>query len=337
MERILDALEAYECWEPYFRLVRTLISEGRASVSHFVRLARAQLKYLEDVFAASETSAQLVRQHRLGYVDFQEQFLKIVVDQDDWATEGVILQSCINDFTQKKDSVAALERLCLIYEKKTHNEDALSQAFQKLLAVDTQNEKALKHFKLVKSQAGNWIEVTTILKSLIEASSHNQNRYRYAQELAAVFLYQLDMPQEAIKIIDQYCVDSHLDTSTIHYDACQRLGDWQGCLRVLARCLAVVQGQESKAILHYKSGVLRSHLNQEAEALEHLESAIALWPRFLAPIEKAIGIYLKQENWTKVLSLLNRLSDQLFSENLLASIQDVTNRLKEGLGATEAE
>lgn len=314
-----------------------MIEANAVKITHFVRLAKAQLHFLEDQFAAVETATRCLRHFKMTYTDFQEQFLKIILDQDAWGVEAAILQPCVDEFLKSEDAIMALERLCLIYEKKTHNEDYLRKSFEKLLRIDEFNIKALKYFKLIHTQSGEWVQVSSILQKMLAAPIHQQDRYRYAQELAGVFLYQLDLPEDCIKIIDGYCADSYLDTSTIHYDAYQRMGKWDGCLGVLLECLKSVKDNSSSSILHFKAGVLLEQMGQEQQAMNHYRQSIELWPRFILPVEKVIAIEIRRERWDELLEMLRYVHGLVKDNRSEASLGDVIDRLKEGLNVRSAE
>ena len=329
--RMLDLLEQYECWGPYFRLVKRCVQDPASRTQRdFVRLARVQNLYLEDVFAAAETCAALVFEMQLPYQKFTEDVLPQVVEFEDFAAEATIL-SAIVDRLQNAEAVACLERLCMLYEKKTHNETQLGKTYERLLAADPRNVKALRYFKLVFTQNNEWEEVVGILKTLLGCVTHPQELFRVAQELAAIYLYQLDMAEEAINILENYCADSPLDTSTISYDAHQRLADWQGCLKVLRQCLLNVDDDVGRAVLHFKIGSLQEQLGAVGEALDNFLKAAKLWPQFLDAIEGVINVGVQRQDWKLILTWLGTLGERVHDERLKAQLKQAQARLADGL------
>src|SRR5690606_33746452 len=125
---------------------------------------------------------------------------------------------------RKEDQILCLERLCLLLEKKIFNESQLTSTYEKLLEIDPLNLKALRYFKLILVQDNEWADVASILQKLLKAVRHPEEVFRVAQELATVYLYHLDKPNEAIETIQKYCHKSPLDSSTILFDAYQRIG-----------------------------------------------------------------------------------------------------------------
>lgn len=329
---ILDTFEQCECWSPYFRLIkRTLKDQGARQLADYVRLARVQNLYLEDVFSAAETCTAMVDTLKLSYKQFTEEVLPKVVEFEDFAAEATILSAVSDRFPSPSDHVACLERLCMLYEKKTHNEALLGRSYEKLLSIEPRNVKALRYFKLVHTQNNDWDEVVGVLKTLLGCVTHPQELFRVAQELAAVFLYQLDMAEEAINVLETYCAESPLDTSTILYDAYQRLNDWPGCLKVLRQCLLNVDDDMGRAILHYKIGGLHEQLGDLDQAQENFTKAAKLWPQFLDAIEGVIAVAIAKQDWPTIETWLKTITERVTDERLKSQLKQAQRRLQDGI------
>jgi tetratricopeptide (TPR) repeat protein len=329
---MFDLLESYECWQPLFQLIQ--LSAGKTdsrSVEDYVRLAKVQNVYLENIAAAAETCVKAVDIMHMTYKDFQQFMLPKIIERDDWAAESKILQALWQKFSDADGKVAALERLCLLFEKKIFNDGELGSAYSRLLQIDPKNIKALRYFKVVYTQNYEWEKVANILQDLISASSHPQDIFRLAQELAAVSLYQLDRPRESIQILETYCEGSPLDASTIHYDAYQRLGDWQGCLKVLRQCLLSVEEDGGRSVLLLKIGLLEEKMGHLDVAAQSFRRAIQLWPKFLEPYERLVQISAQKKNWNEALEWLGKLHDHVEDLTLRARLDELKVRLQDGL------
>jgi tetratricopeptide (TPR) repeat protein len=329
---ILETLEQHECWNPYFRLIKRQLDDAKTrQLGDYVRLARVQNLYLEDVFAAAETCANMTTAMSVSYEKFNEQILPQVIEFEDFAAEATILGAICDRLPSALDHVACLERLCMLYEKKTHNESQLGNTYEKLLQADPRNVKALRYFKLVFIQNNEWEEVVGVLRTLLECVTHPQELFRVAQELAAIYLYQLDMAEDAITILDTYCESSPLDTSNILFDAYQRLADWQGCLKVLRECLLNVDDDHGRAVLHYKIATLLDQIREPNAALENYIKAAKLWPQFLDAIEAIINITIAKKDWAGLQHWLEVLTERVHDEKLAAQLRQATRRLAEGI------
>lgn len=326
-EETLALFEKYECWTPYFKIIQTKLQNHSASPDDYINLARVQNLFLEDIFSCAKTCSLAVSNLNLSYDLVRDTFLLPILEEGDFASEATILQAINDEFSQLDDQIACLERLCLLFEKKVFSENELGKAYAKLLQIHPKNIKALRYFKVAYAQNFEWEKVVDVLQRLIENSVHAQDVFRVAQELAAVFLYQLDRPAEALKTIAKYCTASPLDSSTIEFDAYQRMGDWEGCLEVLQNCLDSTLEKGGRAILLFKMGGLEEKIGNTAEAEMLFEKAAELWPRFLEPYEHLVEIAVAEHDWKKVQSRLTTLSDRVEKEELKNRISDAKNRL----------
>jgi tetratricopeptide (TPR) repeat protein len=330
--QILDLFESYEAWGPYFRLLKRLLTDSKLRrVSDFLRLARAQGLYLEDVNAAAETCRHLVADMKISFSELRDEFLPRIIEAGDFVAEAKILQRVSGVFVTKESNIECLERLCLLFEKKVHNESELTGSYERLLSADPQNMKALRYFKLVFTQSGDWKEVVAILQRIMSSVKRRQELFRAAQELAGVYLYQLDQPDRAIRILDEHCNDSPLDTSTLAFDAYQRQGDADGCLKVLRQCVLNVNDDVSRAILHFKMATLQEQLGQSVDAYENFLKASKLWITFADPVEGALNIALARKDWIAVKQLLADLASRVQDMELVGQLSQAIKRLEHGL------
>lgn len=328
----LDLLEQYECWGPYFRLIRKRLNDPKnRKPEDYIKLAKVQNQNLEDVFAAAETAANLVSDQEVSYQEFHETIIPQIVDFEDYASEAALLSAVCERFPDVEDRVKCLERLCMLYEKRTHNESQLIKTYEHLLQTDPRNVKALRFFKLIHTQNAEWEEVVEKLKLLLECVSHPQETFRFAQELATVYLYQLDMPEMAIKAIDTYCADSPLDTSTIQYDAYQAMSDLPGCLKLLRQCLLNVNDDISRSTLHFKMAAIHEQLKEYDLAVENYEKSSNLWSSFLDPVEGIISILALKGDWQGLQKWIKRLRELIKDDKLKVQLNQAVKRIEDGI------
>lgn len=328
----LDLLESYECWQPFTELINGFIKDPkRRKLIYYVRLARMQNQYTDDIFSAAETCSRAVRDLKLSFERFT-QVLREVLTEDDWSSEAVILQSTSSKFSDLKDKIDCFERMALLYEKKTHDSDELRNTFEKLLQIDAYNIKALRYYKLVFTQNGEWNEAVSVMQKLLDASKHPQDVYRLAQEMASVYLYHLDKPKQAIETIETYCADSPLDTSMIHYDAYERMGDLDSCIKVIKSCLPKVDSKYNKAVLLFKAGLLEERKNNADDAIGWYKKAIESADHFLEPYEKIAGIHARREAWKELEGTLVAFKSQLKNKEIIENIDGLIDRIHSVVG-----
>lgn len=337
IDQTLSVLETHECWTAWFDLVRSKIkARGHNKVEDFVRMIRVHISYLEDVEAAALVCKELVLSEKMTYAKFREAVLDKLLESEEYKTESVLLGGVYESFSLREDKIASIERLCFIFEKKAHNEKSLHQFYERLRKMHPENQKALRYFRSLYSQLQDWPAVIDVLKKLLSSAKHKQESFRHAQELAAVYLYQLGECQEAIHYIEEYCSGSPLDTSTIHYEAYYRLGNLDGCLRVLRSALLVVDDQETKAVVHYRMATIHEQLGQFQLAYQEFQKSLELNDDFMEAIEGLISSSIKLKNWQVVRDWLNVLAGRTRSQNLIGQLRAGIQRLEEGLANAAA-
>lgn len=331
-DECLRLFEDYECWEPFFKVIsRKLKAKDVGTLDSYVRLARVQSLYLEDIFAAAETCSQLVKGQQVSFAQFAQEILPTIIEKDDFAAEAAILQAVSTEFSALRDSIACLERLCMLYEKKTHNEAQLAATYEKLLEVDKKNVRALRYFKLAFTQNQDWDNVARLLQDLLKSVKHQQERFRVAQELATVLLYHLDQPVDAINVLETHCAESPLDTSNIQFEAYQRLRKYDSCINILMARLKKEADLINQAIIYFKIGEMFVHLQKTKESIENFEKAALLWPEFLDPIERVIFFASREKDWLRVVHWLEELKRRVKISDNIARISDAVSRVSSGL------
>jgi tetratricopeptide (TPR) repeat protein len=328
-QEYLRILEDYECWDPMLIYLKRKIAQSKTrQLGDYVRIARVQALYLENILGCAEICAQLVVDLKIGFAEFSQKVIDVIFEKESYVEEAVVLRAVCDKLAPVPEQVLCLERLCLIYEKKTYNEDLLSATYEKLLQVAPKNAKALRYFKMLFTQNHEWDKVAEILETLLESSHHATDKARLALELASVNLYQLDSPTAAIQLVEEHCKDSILDTSTVLFEAYRRLGDIENCIKVLQSVLPKVKGDKMKAVLHLKMGTMHKKLRQWQEAESHFATSFKLHPSFLESLEGIIEILTAQKKWSQIAARLGQMAENVGQPELKRKIQECQQRVQ---------
>ena len=325
----LGVLEDYECWQPYFRLLSKCIDEQKfRKIDHYIKLARIHNLVFADLDTAAQVCARLIADLELSYEVFQAQVLAEVVTSGDYLAEASVLDRVFPAFSSKQDLISCLERLCFIFEKKRHNDVRLSEYYEKLINIDSNNIKALRYFKGIYIQSNEWEEVIRILQALHSHYERQNDKYLAAQEMATIYQYQMDLPQKALDTIQNLCGESPLDTTVIRYDAFSRLRDWQGCLDTLDTCLKKVDGSHDKSIIQLKMGELYERMGKSREAVSCYQASIRYNPELLESYERLIYFSLRDLDWFSTVRYMELLRSQIKNRNLAKKISLVCDGIK---------
>ena len=324
IEFALEQLEQKECWSPLVTLLTRQLGTG--NLIYYVKLCKVYNRYLGDIEKTVDICNKAVVALKLNYRQFQK-FLATFLLADDFKSEALILKGVYTSFNTLRDSELALERLCLLYDKKLSNPDGVQEVCNLLLQINPLNLKALKFFKVLYVQLGYWDKVCEVLKSMIRASSSKQNIFRFAQELAGLYLYQLDKPKEAIKTIEEYCYNSPLDTSIMLFDAYKLIEDWSNCLKVLDGVLKEATTNVEQAIIHYRIAKVYESVGQAQNAEKEYQRAFKLDETFLDPLEGIINLKIIIRDWIGLKIALMHLSECVKKEDNRKNIMSVIDRL----------
>lgn len=333
--QMLDLLEMYECWEVFLELISKIIAVNVSDIKYlefYVRLAKVQSLYLDDIFSATETCIKAIEKFNLNYSDYRSLMLLKIIDKDDYTKEVSLLRAIENVFKNIHDKISVLERICFIFEKKLYDEEDLQHYYEKLISVDPYNKRALRYFKLIYINNNDWHAVANILTRMLQFEKNMNFVFTIAQELAYVYLYELDQPRECIKILDTYCEDSPLDIITLYYDAYYKLSDWEGCLSILRKALIKFDCNATmRAKIHFKMGEIKALQQNYEEALAEYKKVLSLDSNIFNVYENIINIYVYLKKWDDIISMLDEIKFKVDSVNLKAEIEHLKVRLLSGI------
>lgn len=331
LEDHLDILAAYECWDPFFTLMQTKMERFGKTLEDFILVFKVQLNFLEDDKLAAVTCAQMVQDLSLDYSTLRTALLDDLDQEEEFGIEAEILHAILPLLKSKTDKIACLERQGHIYEKKRYDAELLTERYEELIQLDPSNIKALKYFKAVHNHHRDYRLVVEILERLYFASSHPADKSRIAMEWAATYLYQLNEPREALDIVKKISHGSHLDSTSLIFEANFMLQKWDDCQSILHELLESIESPKHKAVISFKLGEIQEHLGQPKDAKKSYLSGLAADPSLHELRENLIGVELKEGNWHGVLSALTEFEDVLSSRHLKMEINKLRRTIIEGL------
>lgn len=328
----LTLLEDYECWEPYLRFVKILLKDPHSDqVSLRISLFKALFKRLSRKGEAVSFLCETISRCSLDY----NQLVTLILMQPGWRysfqDEGEILYGCWKAFAQKLDKIKALERLCLIFEKKIYDTTKLHDCYDLLIELDSQNIRALRFFKVWHEQSGEYGTVVEMLQRLVQINSPALDKHRLTLELASIQLYQLGDAASALKTLSSITLSDRLDVSTILFESNYELGNWLQCVDVLKVCLGKVTAPKTKAVLLFKMGEVHERLGAWVEATACYREVVELDSSFLEAYESLIDIAVREGDWFQVLEFLARLKGALNNRLLIDGVAQLSQRILSGL------
>lgn len=331
---VLGVLELYECWTPFIRLITQAIESVDADADAMglsVWLFRTQIARLRNTEAAIETARRAIKQHNLKYSEFSHHFLRLREGFLSHDLEAQVLVGVNDCFGALPDRVAALERMCHIFEKKKYDSDRLYECYDRLYKIDPYNIRALKFLKLLYQQTREYNKSVEILERMASLSSPNVDQGRVALELASIYFYQLDKPKKALEIMAGFEFSDRLDGSTILFEANLELKNWTACIGVIESCLQRISNPQHRAVLMFKKGEILESLSDYKEAEACYRKVLDIDGTFLEAIENLIDLNVRSGNWKSVEEWIDRLRTQVFGEVLVKKLERLRQRIECGL------
>jgi tetratricopeptide (TPR) repeat protein len=324
----LQYLVDYECWSIVELLIdRVLPTTEESELPVIVHAIRAEAKLHDNPNRAALLGQKLIQLLKMNFFEFQTKILREIDENIDPLLESQILELCYQNFIQKNCQVSALERLAHLYEKRIFNDQKLHEICEKIIKIDKNNLRALKYFKIIYSQSNNWAAVVEILNLLIDSTEGSQGQFRFAQELAGVYLYQLDQPEKSLSVLDEYCQGSHLDTSTIKIDAYQRLGKWKSCIEVIRECMLRVDSDSARSVLQFKIAQMEERMGNTTSSVQSYDQAIEIFPRFFEAYEEKIQLLKELKDWKAIAETLNALNKATTLKDLQTDLSELQKRI----------
>src|SRR5688500_6089056 len=103
LDPVLDRLRDFECWSLYFKILEAQIDNPkRRQVHHYVRTASAYAINLEDIQKSAEVCVKLMKDVKLSYAEFREKALRLILGEQDYEREAIVLQAVLPKFRAKE-------------------------------------------------------------------------------------------------------------------------------------------------------------------------------------------------------------------------------------------
>lgn len=327
-------LTEHECWQPLFQLLDNQLKDSsRDALDIFLHKIKIEIKYLGEHKQIAKRAREIVQRFGVDFAWFRLSILTAI--ESNWELEAEVLKAVWVDFRAQPDRVKCMERICSIYEKKIPDEQLSQKYYRDLLKIDPKNIFALKHYKVLHSQNCDWERVIDVLRKIMRWGNLSDN-YHAAQELAAVYLYSKNNPQEALRIMKKHCANSPLDKLTILYDIHARLGNDRECVQILKKKLTAIRHPAAQAQLHIRIAVLLEKLGHLDVAVQEYEQAFEKDRHQIEVVEKVIRICLQRDDLHSVLDWLRKLENRATEQEHRARLQRLRNKLKKRLAELRA-
>lgn len=326
----LKVLALNECWQTYFEVYE--FCEPKLSRELSLELTASCLRHLvvdlENQAQAVSYLSKVILARQLTFNEVALDLIRKATEVDDSASESSILETALHSFASIEDKELALERLCMLYEKKLYQEDKLKLANEKLLKLNPNNIQGLRYLKNSALLHQRWQDLVPILERLLVALQHPEEKLRAALDLAAIHLYQLGSPKQCLAVLDQYGSE-RIDTSKMRFHAFEALRSWDSCIGILNNSLEKSQDDEEKSAIHYYLGKIFDQKGDLREAYINFLKSSSLSPDHLVAAEEGIKIAVHIGDMGEILGLLKHILEKKhWKKEFIVRAEDLMERLK---------
>lgn len=308
-EEALAILAAYECWEPYLALVESFIKEAtdyELRREYTQRIARVYLNDVEDYRRAADFLAHAAVSLKMPFNLFWRYCISEIRLYKDYRVEAEIIETIIIRHRDHNFLEKAYERLILLYEEKLYEEDNIPLAYEKLLVVNSKNQKALKFYKNLHMQRHEWGEIEKYLLALVASCTEPREEHHYRVELATVYLHYLDETQKALEILDAVDVHAGFEACKVKFSLLFLIGEFKKALGALQPLKTLAETPQLKACVYYHLAVTYQNLGASDKALESFQQSLRKYLSVYV-LKKYTGAALSSRNTTHILGVMRYL------------------------------
>jgi len=325
----MKLLTDMESWH-YIDLMFQSIELSPKTKNLFIEKLKIDSLIREKFVLVAESLSSMIQGLNLGFEEVSHAFVPNLVKAGNWSAEASIWQGVFFAFSAKEDKIQALERLCFLFDKKLFDGNMLHQYYEEIVKLNPKNLKALKYYKQLHIQNGNWQMVASTIKDILKSEESKIRSSRSAQELAMVELYHLGNPKAALKVIHELCSGSGLDSTAIEFDAYKSMNAHHKCLEVIDSLISNSSSEEEHSVLNLKKAQVYEEMRDFNNAISHAELAAKNELIRLEATEILISSSMKANSWQKSMDYLKDFSSLVFDDDLKDQIELARKRLQDG-------
>lgn len=208
--------------------------------------------------------------------------------------------------------VALHQRAAVVYEELLQNTDGAVAHYRAILELDPRNFDAVSALERLYQLGENYehLAATYLLKASLLESPDDAKTYLF--KASEIYESVLERPAAAVNVYQKILEVDPEDLQAV--DALIRLhlaqGNWAALLEVQQRKIDLVGDPEEKKRLYFEVGsVYESELKDIAKAIDSYNKVLELDPSDLVALQRLDHLYLGQQNWQELLSVLEREAD----------------------------
>lgn len=323
----LSLLRDYECWQLIDQYLSHVKDEKKYRSEEISKIIfEIYARYRSDISQLIFISKKIIDSGKLSFSHFYANYLDAVWYEEE-PKQFQVLEKLTKTFPSIADQIHCLKKMSSLELHSSIEDTIKEKIFYEILELSDSDEYALRKLKQYYSYNEDWNSFIRIAENLCGIEQDLRKEPIAALELAAAYIYKIDQPQKAIEVLDRYCFASHLDTTTLYYDAYNVMRDWDRALNVLKQLIVTADNPQKRAILFYKIAQLYRYKQDQEQYQENLKRCLELNPECFVAWEELIEENLNSKNWPEVRRCLADMSSFVTEEESIKDLQRLVGQI----------
>ncbi len=298
--------EVMEVYETAIQMVEEQQSRAYRLADLYARRGQLQLQYLSQTGEAAASYLKVLELDPGN--DTALKFLESIFSkEDDWVGLIGAYEQRAGLVTDVSKKVETLRRAARVAAAKLKDPEEAARHYEAIQELQPEDGEALDALERYFERTRDWDKLVRILEERLGQASEEAEQIPLYMRIGAIY-------EEGLRDVDS-AVDHYkkvLELSGSHREALETLSRiyegterWAEFIDITRRQIRITQDRSAKALLYFKCGsVMEAKFGKSDDASRYYEAAIKTSPSCLPAVHGLRDLYLRREDWPKVLETL---------------------------------
>lgn len=303
LKRWRDVMEVYET---AITLVENKQSRAYRLADLYARRGQLQLQYLSQTGEAAASYLKVLELDPDN--DNSLKFLESIFSKEgDWSglIDAYEQRASLLEDPEKK--IETLRRAARVAAAKLKDPDEAARHYESIHLLQPDDAEALDALERYFERSRNWEKLVAVLQARLKQLDAPAELVPLQIRIGTIYEEGLRNVEEAINNYKKV-----LELTSDHRDALDALGriyesteKWAEFIDITRRQIRITQDRAAKALLYFKCGsVMEAKFAKSDDAIRYYDAAIKASANCLPAVHGLRDLYLRREEWQKVLSTL---------------------------------
>ncbi len=298
--------EVMEVYETAIGLVEAKQSRAYRLADLYSRKGQLQLQYLSQTGEAAASYLKVLQLDPDN--DNALKFLESIFSKEgDWAGLIDAYEQRASSVKEPEKKIETLRRAARVAAAKLKDPDEAARHYESIHLLRPQDDEALDALERYFERSRNWEKLVAVLQARLKQLDNKAELVVLQMRIGTIYEEGLRNVEEAINNYKKV-----LELSPAHREALEALSrihesteKWAEFIDITRRQIRHTQNRAAKALLYFKCGsVMEIKFDKSDDAIRYYDAAIKTSPNCLPAVHGLRDLYLRREDWQKVLSTL---------------------------------